>query len=232
MTLAPKLIVFDCDGTLADSKHLIVEAMRLTFTGAGLPIPDRAAIARTIGLSIPEALELLTPRQYPEVRNELARSYREWCMTLRRQPNAGEPMFQGAASLLFKLAAKENVLLGIATGKSERGAMRFIEQNALHGIFATVQTSDRAPSKPHPAMLLQAMEETGAAPEATVMIGDTAYDMIMAASANVAGIGVSWGYHSAADLRKSGARAIVSSFAALDALLAGDSAARQYEAVA
>ena len=164
MTLTPNLIVFDCDGTLADSQHLIVQAMRLTFQSAGLAIPERAEILRTVGLSVPEALLMLAPDQYPDARNELARLYREWCMNLRRQPNWEEPMFEGAASLLFSLAAKDNVLLGLATGKSRRGVDRFIEQNGLHGMFVTLQTADSAPSKPHPAMLLQAMEEAGATP--------------------------------------------------------------------
>ena len=64
-------------------------------------------------------------------------------------------------------------------------------------------------------MLLQAMEETGATPGTAAMIGDTSYDMIMAQCANVPGIGVSWGYHTAADLKRSGAKAVVSSFPAL-----------------
>jgi len=232
MTLAPNLIVFDCDGTLADSQHLIVEAMRLAFQSVGFAVPERSTILRTVGLSVPEALQILAAGQYPETRTELARSYREWCVTLRRQPNAGEPLFPGAASLLFSLAAREDVLLGIATGKSGRGVARFIEQNGLHGIFATIQTADNARSKPHPAMLLQAMEETGAVPETTVMVGDTSYDMIMAACAGAIGIGVSWGYHQAADLKRGGAKTIVSSFTALEALLAGGQPAAQYEAVA
>jgi len=232
MTLAPNLIVFDCDGTLADSQHPIMQAMRLTFQGAGLPMPERPEILRTVGLSIPEALTMLAPDLYPDARNELARSYREKYVNLRRQPDWEEPMFEGAASLLFSLAAKNNVLLGLATGKSRRGVDRFIEQNGLRGLFVTLQTADNAPSKPHPAMLLQAMEETGAIPETTVMIGDTSYDMIMATCANVPGIGVSWGYHTAADLKRSGAKSVAGSFPALGAILAGRESAQRYGAVA
>jgi phosphoglycolate phosphatase len=232
MAPAPYLIVFDCDGTLIDSQHLIVQAMSQTFAAADLPPPGRADILRTARLSIPEALLLLAPDQYPDARNELARIYRERCIALRRQPNTEEPMFEGAAPLLFSLAERANVLLGIATGKSNRGVERFIQQNGLHGMFATIQTADCAPSKPHPAMLLQAMAETGTTPESTVMIGDTSYDMIMAACADVPAIGVSWGYHTAADLKRSGAKAVVNSFAALDVLLSRSEPVPQYEAVA
>jgi phosphoglycolate phosphatase len=188
---------------------------------------------RTVGLSVPEAIKVLAPEQFPENRNELARSYREHCAILRRQPNGQEPLFPGAASLLTKLAAKDNVILGIATGKSRRAVMRFIEENKLQGIFSTIQTASDAPSKPHPAMLLQAMEETGASPAATVMIGDTSYDMIMAACANVDAIGVTWGYHTPADLKMAGAGTVVSSFSALElALLGRQTATARFEAVA
>ena len=233
MTLPRTLIIFDCDGTLVDSQHLIAEAMRLAFVDADLISPDRASIIRTVGLSVPEALACLAPEQHLEMREELARSYRQWYLNLRQQPQMQEPMFQGAASLLFDLAAKDGVTVGVATGKSLRGVMRMIDHNNLNGIFATIQTADNAPSKPNPAMLLQAMEETGASPETTIMIGDTSYDMIMAACANVDGIGVSWGYHTIAELKKAGAQKIVRSFGALrQALETKLALPARYEAVA
>jgi phosphoglycolate phosphatase len=232
MGQAPALVVFDCDGTLVDRHRLTVQAMTQTFAQAGLPQPSRASILDIAGLPVPAALLILAPGQTTGARNDLARIYRERCMILRRPPNIEEPMFDGAAALLSSLAQRDNVLLGIATGKSNRGVARFIEQNGLRGVFATVQTADTAPSKPHPAMLLQAMEETGAAPETTVMVGDTSYDMVMAACANVRAIGVSWGDHPAASLKRSGARAVAKTFAGLDALLSGPDFGELYEAVA
>jgi phosphoglycolate phosphatase len=233
MAFIPTLIVFDCDGTLVDSQHLIAEAMRFAFLSADLAAPERSAILRTVGLSLPEALTHLEPGLRSDVRDRIACAYREWCISLRQQPHTQEPMFQGAAALLFDLAASGDILLGIATGKSRRGVTRFIEHNGLKGIFSTIQTADDAPSKPHPAMLLQAMAETGASPGTTVMIGDTSYDMIMAACAGVTGIGVTWGYHSKPDLKKAGAKTIVSSFSALgQELEALRCRALRYEAVA
>lgn len=233
MTLSRTLIIFDCDGTLVDSQHLIAEAMRLAFVDADLISPDRTSIIRTVGLSLPEAIAYLAPEQHSEMREELVRSYRQWYLTLRHQPQMQEPMFQGAASLLFDLAARDGVTVGVATGKSLRGVMRMIDNNNLNGIFSTIQTADNAPSKPNPAMLLQAMEETGASPETTIMIGDTSYDMIMAACANVDCIGVAWGYHTMAELKKAGAQMIVRSFGALrQALETKLALPARYEAVA
>ena len=227
MTSVPNLIVFDCDGTLVDSQHLIVQAMRLTFEAAGLATPARADILRTVGLSVPEALLMLAPDQYPDTRSQLARSYREWCMTLRRQPNweeadvrgrgfpAVQPRCEGERAARASPPANPAAALSASSSKT-----------ACAACSRPCRQRTARPSKPHPAMLLQAMEETGAAPETTVMIGDTSYDMIMASCANVTGIGVSWGYHAAADLKRSGAKAVVSSFPALGALLAGRELAR------
>ncbi len=178
----------------------------MAFLAADLLPPDRSAILRTVGLSIPEAVAHLAPEQTSQIHDEIGRAYRERCFKLRQLPRMQEPLFPGAAALLFKLAADENLLLGIATGKSRRGVVRFIECNGLEGMFSTIQTADDAPSKPHPAMLQQAMDETGVGPENTVMIGDTSFDMIMAARAHVQAIGVSWGYHPVGDLKRGGAR--------------------------
>ena len=233
MASTPILIVFDCDGTLADSQHIITEAMRFAFQSTGLVAPERSSVLRIVGLSIGEAVAALAPDQCQARREEVVRVFRERSTALRLNPNMREPMFPGAASLLRTLTEREDVILGLATGKSRRGASRIIEQNGLDGAFATIQTADDAPPKPHPAMLFQAMRETGTSPEMTIMIGDTSYDMLMAASAKVAGIGVTWGYHTKAELRHAGAKTIVHSFAELAHTLDGRAVfAPPYEAVA
>jgi len=233
MASAPILIVFDCDGTLADSQHIITEAMRFAFQSAGLAAPERSSVLRILGLSLDEAATVLAPDQCQAKRDEVVRAFRERSTALRLNANAREPLFPGAASLLQKLAERQDVILGLATGKSRRSVARIIKQNDLRGIFTTIQTADEAPSKPHPAMLFQAMKETGVSPETTVMIGDTTYDIQMAASADVASIGVTWGYHTMGELRRAGAKRIVHSFAELAGIIDGGAVfARPYEAVA
>ncbi len=216
-----KLIVFDCDGTLVDSQHLIVDAMQRAFIGEGLISPERSAILRTVGLSVPEAVRILSPRSEAASQARLAAAYREWCFSLRQESAALEPLFDGAADFLRALAGGNGFVLGIATGKSRRGVSRLIETEGLHGLFATIQTADDAPSKPSPQMLLQAMAETGARAEDTLMVGDSVFDITMALSAGVTPVAVSWGYYSPRDLRKAGARHTVRSFVELSSLLAG-----------
>lgn len=214
-----KLIVFDCDGTLVDSQHLIVHAMQRAFVDAGFPRPERQLILHTVGLSILESMRQLAPYEAPETHARLAAAYRDCCFGLRQEGRMQEPLFSGASALLRRLAASDSLVLGIATGKSRRGVDRLLEAEGFRGMFATIQTADDAPSKPHPAMLLQAMAETGAAPEGTIMIGDSIFDMTMAANAGVMAVAVGWGYCHPSQLQRAGAAHTVRSFAELGAFL-------------
>ena len=124
---------------------------------------------------------------------------------MRADPACHEPLFPGVAETIGRLAADPGIRLGIATGKSRRGVAHLVGRFAWDRVFATIQTADDAPSKPDPGMLLRAMAETGVAPDRTVMLGDTTFDMAMARAAGVRPIGVSWGYHPVPALTEAGA---------------------------
>src|SRR5690606_8933044 len=128
-------------------------------------------------------------------------------------------MFPGALDALDRLAARDDVVLGIATGKSRRGVQAIMDLHDLHGRFVTVQTADDHPSKPHPSMVLQAIADTGVVSGKAVVIGDTTYDMEMARGAGAHAIGVSWGYHASDALTASGAATVLASFVDLDRAL-------------
>ncbi len=212
-----RLVVFDVDGTLVDSQHLIVAAQREAFAARGLEPPSRERSLSVVGLSLPEAFTALVGAHGPVA--GLADAYKEAFRGLRADPACREPFFPGAAELVADLAGQDGVALGIATGKSRRGVSHLIERHGWHRLFATIQTADDAPSKPDPAMLRQAMAETGAAPGDTVMIGDSTFDMLMARAAGATPVGVSWGYHPVAALEEAGAKAFARSYGDLRALL-------------
>jgi phosphoglycolate phosphatase len=130
-------------------------------------------------------------------------------------------LFPGAADLLRRLATRPDTVLGIATGKSRRGVAYLIERHGWDRLFATIQTADDAPSKPDPAMLVQALAETGIAADRAVMIGDTSFDMEMAGAIGMRAVGVAWGYHPVAALTEAGAEAIIDSFEDLECLVFG-----------
>ena len=187
------LIIFDVDGTLVDSQNLLVAAQRETFLAHGLKPPSRERSLSIVGLSLVRAFEVLVGRDGPA--ESLAQGYKAAFQRLRAEAAYEEPLFPGAAELLDELSRREDVTLSIATGKSRRGVDHLLQRHGWERIFATIQTADDAPSKPHPAMIQQAMAETGAEPRETAMIGDSTFDMAMARAAGVGAIGVSWGDH-------------------------------------
>ena len=212
-----KLVIFDVDGTLVDSQNIIVAAQQATFTAHGLEPPSRERALSIVGLSLAEAFTALAGPKAPVA--ELVATYREVSAVLRRDPAHAEPLFPGAADTIAALRSRSDAVLGIATGNSQRGVARIIDSFGWQGVFASIQTADDAPSKPHPAMILQAMRETGAAPHETVMIGDSSFDMAMARAAGVAAVGVSWGFQPVAALNEAGAGTIVHSYAELDSFI-------------
>jgi len=212
-----RLVVFDVDGTLVDSQHLIVAAQGVAFAEVGLPAPERRIALSVVGLSLPQAFRRLVGEDGPVA--ELSEAYKLAYNRLRLDPEHEEPLFPGMADLLDRLHANPGVMLGIATGKSRRGVDRLIEHYGWEGRFVTTQSADDAPSKPDPGMLHQAMREAGTGPDATVMIGDTTYDIGMAVAAGVVPIGVAWGYHAPGSLLRAGAVTVVENTAALEPLL-------------
>lgn len=217
MTL--KLFIFDCDGTIVDSQHTIVEGMDHAYARHGLTPPEAEATRSIIGLSLEPAIEKLSPGIDPVMRDTLVQAYKDHVIGKREDGEAEELLYDGAKAVIETLAGEDNILLGIATGKAYRGVLHLFDSYGWHDHFVTVQTADRAPSKPHPGMILQAMGETGVDAADVVMIGDTSYDMQMAKAAGVAGIGVTWGYHTASVLRETGADHLVDDYTALHALL-------------
>ncbi|WBU57632.1 HAD-IA family hydrolase [Paracoccus sediminicola] len=211
-----KLVVFDVDGTLVDSQALIVGAMEMAFLGAGLEPLDRSRVLSIVGLSLPVAVERLAPDAPASQQEAIVEGYRDAFRTRRIRSEA--PLYDGALPCLDRLAARDDLLLGVATGKSRRGLDAMLKHHDLGGHFVTLQTADTHPSKPHPQMLLTACAEAGVEPGAALMIGDTEFDIAMAQQAGCAAIGVGWGYHPAATLREMGAE-VAGDFAALERMI-------------
>ncbi|MCX7558715.1 HAD-IA family hydrolase [Sulfitobacter sp. F26204] len=192
-----RLVIFDVDGTLVDSQRDIVAAMEVAFAAVARPMPQRSEVLGVVGLSLDVIFPRLAPDLPADAHLQMCEAYKAAYIDMRARTGVkkSSPLYPGAIEMLRRLHAMPEILLGVATGKSRRGLDKLIEGHGLQGLFVTQQVADHHPSKPHPSMILQAMAETGIAPQDTVMIGDTSFDMDMAAAAGVRGIGVEWGYH-------------------------------------
>jgi phosphoglycolate phosphatase len=199
-----KLALFDCDGTLVDSQINICLAMEDAFSRAKLTPPMRAATKRVVGLSLTEAMAMLLPEADAGFHAAMAEEYKIAFHRLRGNGLVEEPLFGGILATIDALL-DDGWLLGVATGKSDRGLMLCLEHHGIAERFVTLQTADRHPSKPHPSMVFQAMADAGATPETTIMIGDTSFDMAMGIAAGARSLGVTWGYHEPHELIAAGA---------------------------
>lgn len=212
MSLSPQsdlaLVILDLDGTLVDSRAVIIHSITVAAREVGVVVPAQDDIASIIGLSLERALAVLFAAESAECRVSLFAAYRKESLRLRADPNDPETLFSGAYELVAELR-NAGYLLGIATGKAKRGALHFCERYGMNGWFETIQTPDTNPSKPHPGMIESALQETGAERHRTVMVGDTSFDIEMARNAGVFGLGVSWGNHPVSDLEEAGAHHIV-----------------------
>ncbi|WP_347267389.1 HAD-IA family hydrolase [Paracoccus sp. (in: a-proteobacteria)] len=208
-----KLVVFDVDGTLIDSQHMIVAAMAAGFEEAGLAPLPRETVLSIVGLSLPVAVATLAPEAGPAQQERAVAGYRAACQRARAQH--ASPLYPGAQDCLDLLAGRDDVLLAIATGKARRGLDALIDSRGWGGLFVSRQTADFHPSKPHPAMLLAAVEEAGVSPGQATMVGDTEFDIAMGVAAGTRALGVGWGYHPRERLLAAGAALVAPDYPAL-----------------
>ncbi|MEM8792437.1 MAG: HAD-IA family hydrolase [Pseudomonadota bacterium] len=214
MTDTPlRLVIFDVDGTLVDSQAFIVEAMHRACASAGEPPLPKSDILGIVGLSLPEAMQVLFPKHTSIHQMRMVELYKASFVEMRQSMGgeAAAPLFPGAREALHELEA-QGYLLSIATGKARRGLDHMLDSHGLRPLFLGTQTADDAPSKPNPQMALNCMNSAGALPTDTVVIGDTAFDLQMARSAGCHGIGVSWGYHPVERLSGAEPRVIIDRF--------------------
>ncbi|HCJ82021.1 MAG TPA: haloacid dehalogenase, partial [Erythrobacter sp.] len=166
------------------------------------------------------ALRELAPDATDDERHAVVEAYKAGYRELRLSGALREPLYAGIAALIDELDA-EGRLLGVATGKSDRGLHACLDTHGIKHRFVSLQTADRHPSKPHPAMLEAALGDAGVAPADAVMIGDTSFDMEMAQAAGVRAIGVAWGYHEPRELLDAGASAVAETAQQLGDLIRG-----------
>lgn len=188
------LIVWDWDGTLADSTGMITRAIVKAAQQAGLPALSADQASSIIGLGLRESIDNLYPNISDEQARELATNY-------NLNYFAGESeilLFSGAAETI-KTLNRRGYKLAVATGKSRRGLNLALEHTQLRQYFHGTRTVDECFSKPHPQMLDELMDDLIALPQRTLMIGDTSYDLQMAKNAGVPSIGVTYGAQSADD---------------------------------
>jgi phosphoglycolate phosphatase len=205
------LIVFDWDGTIMDSEATIVCCLAAAATDMGIDPPAIEVAREIIGLGMEEVAKVLFPAASATQRSLFIERFRSHYL---QQDSTQVDFFPGVQTGLAELVER-GYLLAVATGRPRRGLDRLLAQSGLAALFAASRCADECLSKPHPHMLQELLAQTGTAPNRTLMVGDTVYDMEMARTAGVDRLAVSYGVHDRARLLAHGPVACVNSFAEL-----------------
>ncbi len=174
-----------------DSVARIVDCVKAAVRDLEMATPSDEEIRNIIGLGLREAIEMLFPGADDALHHNIVTGYRLHYLSENRTPSR---LFQGAEAVIKDLA-QEDYLLAVATGKGRSGLNMVLQDTGLNDYFHTTRCADETFSKPHPEMLEQILDELGVFPEDALMIGDTEYDLQMAANAGVASLGVTYGVH-------------------------------------
>jgi len=185
-----RFVVFDWDGTLADSTAIIARALQQACRDVGEPAPAEVDARFVIGLGLADALRHVAPRLPVERHCELAARYRHHYLA----EALSIPLFDGVREMLTEMSGAGH-LLGVATGKSRAGLDHALDQQNLRHFFVATRCADEGFPKPHPGMLLDLMRHVGAEPAETLMIGDTTHDLELARNAGVSAVAVAYGAH-------------------------------------
>lgn len=195
-----------------DSTEVIAGSIQAACRDLGLAAPSDNAAKHVIGLGLQEALSRAVPDLKEDQRGDLVARYRHHFLA------RGEdiPLFDGAQQTIAELHAAGH-WLAVATGKSRQGLQRAMQTSGMESYFHATRTADQTFSKPHPAMLLEIMDQLGVMAERVLMVGDTTHDLQMARNAGVDAIGMTHGAHPADQLRALEPLALLDDFVGLRA---------------
>jgi phosphoglycolate phosphatase len=205
-----RFVVFDWDGTLSDSTAIIAHSLQQACRDLGEPMPDDIDARFVIGLGLADAIRHVAPGLPRGRHSDLAARYRHHYLAR----DEGISLYAGVQEMLAELDAA-GFVLGLATGKTRAGLARALAQHPIGKHFAVTRCADEGLPKPHPGMLLHLMEQVGAEPRETLMIGDTTHDLELARNAGAAALAVAYGAHAPAGLQRQRPLATVHSVAEL-----------------
>tara|TARA_B100000035_G_scaffold233403_1_gene201630 strand:+ start:6879 stop:7541 length:663 start_codon:yes stop_codon:yes gene_type:complete len=182
------LIIFDWDGTIANSAGIIVESIKQVCALKQISTPTDQKISSIIGLGLSEGFRKIFPDMNSSEQEDTEQLYRE--EYLKRVDHIC--LFDGIEIGIKGLALK-GYYLAVATGKSRRGLNNALNRSKLNEFFKITKTMDECFSKPHPQMINEILDTFMVEPSRALMIGDSSYDLEMAKNAMIDSVGVSYG---------------------------------------
>ena len=213
--MPPKLIIFDWDGTLADTTAPIIATMQAAFEEHGLDSPAADEIRPFIGYSLARIVESLAPNLGEETRGKIMRTYAGHYLN----PNNHNMRLFDSALPCLETLKQQGYWLAVATGKGRSGLDGAIAQTGTADYWLATRCASECPSKPAPDMVLELCDTVGLRPSEALVVGDTTFDLEMAANARARAVAVATGAHSAAQLQSAPCLAVLNNLNELPAFL-------------
>ena len=206
-----KAILFDFDGTLADTAPGIILTMRETFKTMGLPVPDDEAIRQTIGLQLIDGVRILGNFSDEDAERGV-KTYRSLFPTFELNHITLFPeVAEGIAEL-----SRRGVRLAICTSRGRESLRRILSRYGLWESFETAVTaSDNLPPKPAPDPVLALLDRMGLGADEVLVIGDTTFDILMGSRAGCRTVAVTYGNHTVEQLERVSPSHMISHFSEL-----------------
>ena len=202
-----KLVIFDFDGTLADTKENIILTFQMTMKELGVEIKSRQECAATIGLTLEDAFKVLYPGMAAEKYILLRDTYRRIFKENRKILVPG--LFPEVMDTLEELR-RRGYLMSIASSRLSPSLHSFLEDMKIAHLFEYAVGGDNVEHpKPAPDAVLQILRHYNLSAEEAFVVGDMPFDINMATNAGVKSCGVTWGNADAAQLKESGANYII-----------------------
>lgn len=207
-----ELVVFDFDGTLAETRMAVSTTVNAAFVAHGLDAVEPGLVHGLMGLPLEALLQRALGWGADADVGHLVRFYRAEFDVL------GAPLVapMAEATAVLDALAGQGRRLAIATSREQSSLGPLLERFGWTGRFEVIGTCDRVTrGKPNPEMLQLVLGEAGVEPGNAVMVGDTTFDVGMARAAGVRVVGVPDGCHDRLALEAAGADVVLESLGGL-----------------
>ena len=198
-----RVVIFDFDGTLGDTRRNIILTMQQTLAHEGLPVAAEEAIAATIGLPLEKGFSVLYPQLTEAEVAQCAATYRE---IFERNRAALVPGLFPHAQEMLSVLFDRGLTLTVASSRSSRSLHGFLDDMEIAPFFSYVLGADNVKaSKPDPEPVLQTLRDLGFEAREALVVGDMPVDILMGSRAGAATCGVTYGNSTPQNLQEAGA---------------------------
>lgn len=205
-----KLIIFDFDGTLCDTRRNIIIAFRATMERLGLDMRDEQTCGATIGLTLRDGFKSMYPALDNAAIDNCVDTYRQ--IFAERRKELMPDLFPNVKETLEELHRRGHRLT-IASSRLTDSLLLFMRHHSIEGLFEYVVGSDSVENhKPHPEPVVKTLNALDVAPSEAIVVGDMPVDVLMAHNAEVRAIAVEYGNATRAELTESQAEWIIDDF--------------------